>query len=443
MTEGLDQVVRDFLVESQENLERLDSEFVVLENDPNNKELLASIFRTIHTIKGSAGFLDLTNLEQISHAAEDVLAKLRNRSLTLSAEITTVLLHAVDCIKSILVHIEKTGEEGQHNMQAVTEDLKAIVEGQRSSEVVQELTVLPSPHPSQEGNNTGPEVPGIRQEGNAETVLAVQEEEQDEAKKAERVAETMEPTLSSVEDSRLHVDLGVLDQLMNLTGELVLSRNRVVQFAGAETIDSQAFRPVAQRLNTVVSELQETMLKTRMQPVKKVFGVLPRLVRDLSKAHGKEVELRMEGQNTELDRTLLAAIKDPLTHLVRNAIDHGIEAPDVRKQQGKSPTGTIVIHAYHKGGQIHIDISDDGAGIDLDHVKAKAIKERMITPQQAEDLSEREILHLIFRPGFSTSDTVTSISGRGVGMDVVKKNLDRIGGIIDIHTELRWRDDYG
>jgi two-component system chemotaxis sensor kinase CheA len=220
--------------------------------------------------------------------------------------------------------------------------------------------------------------------------------------------------------------------LMNLTGELVLSRNQVVQFANE--LDERNFRVISQRMNVVVSELQETVMKTRMQPIKKVFGMLPRLVRDLSKLNGKDIQLRMEGQNTELDRTLLEAVKDPLTHLVRNAIDHGIEPPDVRKKQGKSPKGTVSIHAYHEGGQVNIEISDDGAGIDSQQIKAKIIKEEIVTPQRAEELSERELLNMIFRPGFSTAKTVTNISGRGVGMDVVKKNLDQIGGSIEIHT---------
>jgi two-component system chemotaxis sensor kinase CheA len=214
----------------------------------------------------------------------------------------------------------------------------------------------------------------------------------------------------------------------------VLSRNQVIQFASE--IDERNFRAIAQRMSVVVSELQETVMKTRMQQVKKVFGMLPRLVRDLSKLNGKNIRLRMEGQNTELDRTLLEAVKDPLTHLVRNAIDHGIETPDVRKRQGKPPQGTVFIHAYHEGGQVNIEISDDGSGIDIQRIKAKAIREEIVTPQRAEELSERELLNMIFRPGFSTAKTITNISGRGVGMDVVKKNLDQIGGSIEIHTEV-------
>jgi len=457
MAEGIEKILRDFIVESQENLERLDQEFVALEHEPDNKELLGSVFRTIHSIKGGAGFLNLPHLEEVSHRTEDVLTKLRNHSLALDANLTTILFSAVDCIKSIVIHLEKTGEEGEYNMQVVVEDLNNVIAGKRKKKSTASGKRKPTPdptstgsgHASQEGNKIESENLESRQEmierdteAAAQEVLPVSPEVQDEkhkeekmAAKDQKIAETIEHTLSSVEDTRIHVDIGLLDQLMNLTGELVLARNRVIQFASGETIDPQMFGTVSQRLNVVVSELQETMLKTRMQPVRKVFGILPRLVRDLSKAHGKEVELRMEGQDTELDRTLLEALKDPLTHLVRNAIDHGIEAPEVRRQQNKPLTGTIIINAYHEGGQVHIDISDDGAGIDLQQVKAKAINDGIITPQHAENLNERDLLNLLFQSGFSTSETVTSMSGRGVGMDVVKRNLDRIGGTVDIHTE--------
>ena len=422
---GIDRVLSDFIVESQENLERLDHEFVALEHDPNNEELLASIFRTIHTIKGSAGFLNLTNLEQVSHYAEDVLARLREHSLTLNDEMVTSLLHAVDSIKSILLTLEKTGEEGNVDTLEVVMELKKITEqgAEDIAEVlsgVEEKLLSDGLEPDEELNVSSPKT-SSKDSKNEET-----------PGKNAKISEAMEHSLSSVEDTRIHVDVNLLDQLMNLTGELVLSRNQVVQFAS--TIEERNFRAVTQRMNVVVSELQEIVMKTRMQPVKKVFGVFPRLVRDISKLHGKDVQLVMEGQNTELDRTLMEGIKDPLTHLVRNALDHGVESPGVRRQLGKPPSATIFIRAYHEGGQVIVEIEDDGAGMDVERIKAKAVREQLISPQQAEEMSERNIINLIFRPGFSTAETVTSISGRGVGMDVVKKNLDKIGGIIDIHS---------
>ena len=432
---GIDRVLSDFIVESQENLERLDHEFVALEHDPHNEELLASIFRTIHTIKGSAGFLNLSNLEQVSHYAEDVLAKLREHSLTLSDEIVTTLLSAVDCIKSILVALEKTGDEGNVDILHVVVKLKKIADNKAEAPKKHAPVSPPQPQPAVSAS------PDFIEEDEEERFHEEIAPEQDVKPKPEEIkaaketkpADAQDHAVASVEDTRIHVDVRLLDQLMNLTGELVLARNQVVQFAS--TIDVRDFRAVTQRMNVVVSELQEIVMKTRMQPVKKVFGMFPRLVRDISKQHGKDVQLIMEGQNTELDRTLLEAIKDPLTHLVRNALDHGIESPTERMKTGKPPTAAITIKAYHEGGQVIIEVSDDGAGLNLDKIKAKAIREQIITPQQAGEMSDRNLVNLIFLAGFSTAETVTSISGRGVGMDVVKKNLDKIGGIIDVHTE--------
>ena len=428
MANGIDRVLSDFIVESQENLERLDHEFVALEHDPDNEELLASIFRTIHTIKGSAGFLNLTNLEQVSHYAEDVLAKLREHSLDLSEDIITTLLNSVDCIKTILFNLEKTGEEGEQDVLEIVMSLRNIAGGSESSSPPISLK------DESESIELSQEVVEESSGESQESVPPNHAQKMHKKTKEAKLAETLDHTLPSVEDNRIHVDVRLLDQLMNLTGELVLSRNQVVQLAS--TIDQRNFRAITQRMNVVVSELQETVMKTRMQPVRRVFGIFPRLVRDMSKLHGKNVQLVMEGQNTELDRTLIEGIKDPLTHIVRNAIDHGIEPPEIRQRLEKPATGTICIKAYHEGGQVVIEISDNGAGMDLGKIKAKAIRERIITPQQAEEMSERSLVNLIFRPGFSTAETVTSISGRGVGMDVVKRNLDRIGGIIDSTTEI-------
>lgn len=434
MLQETDRVLRDFLIESQENLEHLDHEFVALEHDPNNEELVADIFRTIHTIKGGAGFLNLVKLEQVSHHAEDVLARVRAHTLTLNSDMITVLLNAVDFIKSILYHLETEEEEGTEDAELIVTKLKQIAEGEKIQEAGSESAPVSKPPEGRE------DTVSIAEEKEPELVLQQKPQEllskqgvQEEDLTSQKVQEQVEQQISTLEETRIHVDVDLLDQLMNLTGELVLARNQVVQLAGRS--NDKSLRAVSQRMNVVVSELQETVMKTRMQPIKKVFGAFPRLVRDLSKMHGKDVQLSMEGQTTELDRTLIESIKDPLTHLVRNAIDHGIESPRVRKKLGKLTTATIFIKAYHEGGLVNIEVSDDGAGIDLERVKAKAIKEGLITPHQAEEMSERNLLSLLFRPGFSTAEKITKISGRGVGMDVVKKNLDRIGGSFDIQTK--------
>ena len=438
MSEGLDRVLRDFVIESQENLERLDHEFVALEQEPENTDLLADIFRIIHTIKGSAGFLNLVLLEQVSHHAEDVLSKLREGSLTLDSDITTVLLNAVDCIKSILVFVEKDGQEGEHETQNVLKSLKCVAEKSKlspeeraASKPCAEIVGLAAFQ--QEQYEPAP-LEQIQEDASIPSPTLEPASRPEGQKAKSTISEILEHSLSSAEESRIHVDVELLDQLMNLTGELVLARNQVVQLAGKS--EEKALRAVSQRMNVIVSELQETVMKTRMQPIKKVFGMFPRLVRDLSKMHGKNVQLIMEGQTTELDKTLIEGIKDPLTHLVRNAIDHGIELPVVREKYGKPPAAKIFIRAFHEGGLVHIEVSDDGAGVDVPQVKAKAIQEGLISPQQAEEMGERNLLSLIFRPGFSTAEKITKISGRGVGMDVVKKNLDRIGGSIDVQTEI-------
>ena len=432
MNEGLDRVLRDFVMESQENLERLDHEFVALEQDPSNTDLLGDIFRIIHTIKGSAGFLSLVNLEQVSHHTEDVLSKLREGALRLNSDITTVLLSAVDTIKSILLTIEKTGQEEDHQIEPVLTALKSIAE--KSRNLPDELK--PAKPPSAE--KTPPPASPSKLLRPPETLSNNHILEDSSAPitgdtSAKSASEIIERTLSSVEESRIHVDVALLDQLMNLTAELVLARNQVVQLSAKS--EEKNLRPIAQRMNVVVTELQETVMKTRMQPIKKVFGMFPRLVRDLSMMQGKNVQLVMEGQATELDKTLIEAIKDPLTHLVRNSIDHGVEASNVRERLGKPPTAKIQIRAFHEAGLVHIEVSDDGAGIDLQRVKTKAIQQGLVTPQQAEEMSDRQLISLIFRPGFSTAEQITKISGRGVGLDVVKRNLDRIGGTIDVQTE--------
>ncbi len=433
MIQGIDQVLRDFLVESLENLEQLDQNFVALEHDPANKELLSEIFRTIHSIKGGAGFLQLQQLEQISHQAEEVLARVRNHSLALNSDIITTLLHAADTIKTILLNLEQSGQEGEHTMADIIQELKDVAEGKQIAKSDRQSAAEP------DNSEAGQDVPR-GQENSVQEMFSTASDVHKEQEETTPVtvppdSETNGHIVASGDETRIHVDVGLLDQLMNLTGELVLARNRVVQFVSDAEINRQQFRSVAQRLNMVVSELQEAMLKTRMQPVKKVFGILPRLVRDLSTSNRKEVDLQIKGQDTELDRTLIEAIKDPLTHLVRNAMDHGLESPDERQRQGKPANGKITVNAYHEGGQVHIEIADDGVGIDLDRVKAKALTNGLITAQQAEEIGARELLNLVFRPGFSTSLRVTKLSGRGVGMDVVKRNLDRIGGTVDVHTE--------
>ena len=423
MSEALDHILQEFLVELQENLERLDRGFVGLEQNPGDKELLADIFRTVHGIKGSAGFLNLSRLERIAHAAEDVLGKLREGTLSSNELIINILLEAVDSIRAILRYLEQSGDEGEYELHDLILSLQQISQGQ-------------VPQPESQGDPVTEEEHTMAPTEELRTPDLLQKTKSGNTKSPPihaSTTESPEANLAGIEDSRIHVDVTMLDHLMNLTGELVLSRNQVLRMATDS--GENHWMNAAQRLNGIVSELQESMMKTRMQELRKVFGLFPRLVRDVSKQRGKDVQLDMEGHQTELDRSLIEALRTPLMHLVRNAIDHGLETPDIRRQEGKNPKGSILIRAYHDSGQVNIDISDDGAGIDLDLVRQKALQKGIFRKENIEQVSDEKLLDVIFQPGFSTAETVTELSGRGVGMDAVKRHLNRIGGTIEIDTE--------
>jgi two-component system chemotaxis sensor kinase CheA len=409
-----DEILNDFLVECSEGLGRLDQDFVVLEKEPSNTALIGSIFRTIHTIKGTCGFLGLPKLENVAHGTENILSKMRDGKMSVTSETITILLEAVDNIKEIMAHIEQKRKEPEKNYDFIRQKLDALLNGQAASAPVATAAAAAAPPPPQEGITVPPSPPSQAKPEPAKAEPA--------AVSADRGHTASESTI------RVHID--ILDKLMNLVGELVLARNQLVQRVRER--DDVVYANSAQRLNLVTTELQDAVMKTRMQPIKNVWDKFPRVVRDLSKSQGKDVELVMEGEDTELDRTLLEAIKDPLTHMVRNTVDHGIESPEVRRERGKPVKGTLHLKAYHGGGQIIVEIKDDGGGINVDKVKKKAIEKGLITQERADRMSEREALDLIFLPGLSTAEKVTNVSGRGVGMDVVKTNIEKIGGSLEI-----------
>ena len=421
------------MIESNENLAQLDQEFVELEQRPNDQTLLSSIFRTIHTIKGTCGFLGFEILEAITHRAENMLSQLREGQRQLTPGLTTLLLETVDIVKNILAEIETSGAEGSETYDELRNRLQAACDGQDPEETaVGEASVG---GPSE--NQADPDEPGG--EAADQTVA-------DEApNEASQLDETPAPkeavagarkapaeTRSSVADSTIRVHVGVLDKLMNLVGELVLARNQVLQYTSTQ--EDTGFTATSQRLNLITTELQANVMKTRMQPIGVVWNKFPRVVRDLGHAAGKQIDLEMEGAETELDKTIIEAIKDPLTHIVRNSCDHGIEKPDERIAKGKSARGKLTMRAYHEGGQVNIEIADDGAGIDSQKLKQKAVQKGLVPVDQAERMSEREMHNLIFLPGLSTAQKVTNVSGRGVGMDVVKTNIEKIGGSIDLQS---------
>jgi two-component system chemotaxis sensor kinase CheA len=401
-------VIREFLIESHENLSRLDQELVELEKRPQDTALLASIFRTIHTIKGTCGFFAFSTLERITHEAETLLSQLRDGKRKLTPSLISLVLETVDATRKVLAAIEASGEEGPERFEDIAERLRLAAQSPVDVE-------------NQGGADSTPPLP-------AEAQGAMGSSETAEGSKPE---ETVVKS-SAVADANIRVGVGLLDKLMDLVGELVLTRNQILQF-NTEREDA-ALNTTSQRLNLITTELQEGVMKTRMQPIGMVWNKLPRVVRDMAVALGKQIRLEMDGADTELDRTIIEAIKDPLVHLVRNACDHGIEPPEVRARAGKPPNGRLTLRAYHEGGQVNIEIGDDGGGIDVARVKQKAVERGLLRSEQAEKLSDREALNLIFLPGFSTAQTVTNVSGRGVGMDVVKSNIEKIGGVVDVFS---------
>ncbi|MGE0877128.1 MAG: chemotaxis protein CheW [Acidimicrobiia bacterium] len=477
-----EELLNEFLIESFENLDRLDHDFLELEREPGSREILASIFRTIHTIKGTCGFLGFSRLESVAHVGETLLGKLRDGLLAVNADITSTLLTMVDAIRTMLQNIEGSGAEGEEDYAELVAKLTLLYNGESLDQLAQlppeELPAPPSPVAvdapeimrsrlggmlvdaglctaesviealrAQEGGdrrrlgeilvakghlsvNQVLEVMGEREERHAE-----------EVQKVRLGAATIPPVnehgpMRSVADSSVRVDVALLDGLIDLVGELVLARNQLVQLTGMSASKDNTAGTAAQRVSHITSELQERVMKTRMQPVNAVWGKLPRVVRDLSVSCGKQVRVEMEGQDVELDKTIVEAIKDPLTHLVRNSVDHGIESPEVRLENGKPAEGVLSLRAFHEGGKVIMEITDDGGGIDPDKVKRKALERNIITADQAEAMSEQEAINLIFLPGFSTAEKVTNVSGRGVGMDVVKTNIEKIGGSLDVHSKL-------
>jgi two-component system, chemotaxis family, sensor kinase CheA len=440
--EGLEEIIAEFLVESHENLDQLDGALVALEQDPTSRELLGRIFRTIHTIKGTTGFLEFGRLEALTHAGENLLSKLRDGELGLSAEITGVLLTMVDAIRSLLAAIESTGQEGEADHTELIATLTRLQQGGAAATAGRHE----QPETSSPSSPVG-EV--IVEHGGAtpdDVTLAVTAQDVGDARPIGEILVSQGATTPgevslalevqeerrSVADGSIRVDVERLDWLMRLMGELVLTRNQSVDYATASR-DATLMR-ASSRLNLITSELQEVVLKMRMQPIDHVWNKLPRVIRDLSATCGKTVRLEMEGRDTELDKTILETVKDPLTHLVRNAVDHGIEPPEVRRAAGKHEQGLLSLRAFHEGGQVNIEIQDDGAGMDPSLIAAKARERGLVSPEQLARMTEREITNLIFLPGFSTAATVTNVSGRGVGMDVVKSNLEKIGGTIDVRS---------
>jgi two-component system chemotaxis sensor kinase CheA len=451
----MNEVIREFLIETHENLAQLDLDLVTLEKDPTERETLARAFRTLHTVKGTAGFLGLQKLQGVAHAAENLLSRLRDGVLIFNPEIATALLAVVDAVRQMLAKVEETETDGDGDFSSLIQTLERLKEagvrqksGTRSQESgarspaaevegqaaeVSQSTKELEPVDSTRTPPPSMVIPGIE----ATTTVAPAPEIPVSASAGfgdQRAGAADTRAGSAVSDSTIRVDVGLLDKLMTLVGELVLARNQIMQSSAGR--EDTALLGTMQRLNRLTSELQAGVMKTRMQPISNIWSKFPRVVRDMALACGKQARLEMEGQDTELDKTIIEAIRDPLTHLIRNAVDHGIEPPPERLARGKAAEGRLALHAFHEGGKVIIEIADDGGGIDPQRIRAKAIQARLVRPEQAERLNDRELVNLIFLPGFSTADKVTQFSGRGVGMDVVRTHIEKIGGQVTIDSQL-------
>ena len=448
----IDEDVREFLIEGYEYLNQIEEDLVALEQSNSDPEVMNRIYRSLHTIKGNSGFLGVEKLESVAHAGENLLSRLRDRTIAMTPEITSALLSTIDAVRSHMEALETTGQESPI---AHTELLDRLHQLQESGGAIP----YPSGTPSENG------IASLHAKSTAAIPEVVAQEPETSDLTAELLcvddallsidelplpAITNNPTeqLTAVDtegdkfkisDAAIRVDVGLLDKLMNLVGELVLCRNQILEFANTQTVNAETddtLKSVSSRLNLVTSELQEGVMKTRMQPIKTIWNKFPRVVRDTAFALGKQVQLEMEGEETELDKTLIEAIANPLTHLVRNCLDHGIETSEVRAAKGKPAVGRLLLRAYHESGQVNIEISDDGGGIDPDRIRSKAVQKGMFSAVDAARMSDREALNLIFMPSFSTVEKITNISGRGVGMDVVQTNIEKISGTIDLHSQV-------
>jgi two-component system chemotaxis sensor kinase CheA len=405
----MDDLLQEFLTETNESLNLVDAELVRFEQEPNNGKILGNIFRLVHTIKGTCGFLALPRLETLAHAAESLMGKFRDGA-PVTAEAVTVILSTIDRIKAILDEIAAQQQEPAGGDGDLIDLLGRLARGENAA---------PQPAPPAEPEKSDKAAPE----------KAVFEKVVPEKTLPERAEEERGDRLAN---HSIRVNVDTLDHLMTTVSELVLTRNQLLEIV--RRYEDSDFKVPLQRLSSVTAELQEGVMKTRMQPIGNAWQKLPRVVRDLCAELGKDIELELRGADTELDRQVLELVKDPLTHLVRNCADHGIESPDERLAAGKTSKGTIRLSACHQGGHIIIEIADNGRGLDLAAIKAKAREKNLASEAELAAKSEAEICNYIFAPGFSTAARVTNISGRGVGMDVVRNNIEQIGGTVDLKS---------
>jgi two-component system chemotaxis sensor kinase CheA len=434
------EIVESFLVESKEIVDSLDLDLIELEKNPTDENLLNKVFRSFHTIKGSSGFLNLTKLTALTHRCEDILNKLRRKEAELNSEIMDSILIGYDKMKELLQSIENNHNEDV-DIESVITKLQSTLNGisnRQEESSAQQVEEKPRRGRKKKNDKKNVEV---------KTSEVIKEQKESVESKTSKVTEQKtESENNSSEnkkaDNTIRVDVEKLDDLLNMVSELVLGRNRLAQinldvsreFEGTQL--ARELEDTTKLIDMMTNELQQLVMKTRMVKIGKVFNKYPRLVRDLSKTANKKINLIIEGEETELDKTLIEEINDPLVHIIRNSIDHGIEKEEDRIKAGKNPVGTIKLKAEHEGNNILITIEDDGKGIDPEVIKSKAISKGLILKEKADELSKQDLLNLIFLPGFSTAEVVTNISGRGVGMDVVKTNVTKLRGMINLESTI-------
>ncbi|MCL6495558.1 MAG: chemotaxis protein CheA [Ignavibacterium sp.] len=432
------EIVESFLVESKEIVDSLDLDLIELEKNPTDENLLNKVFRSFHTIKGSSGFLNLTKLTALTHRCEDILNKLRKKEATLNSEIMDSILIGYDKMKELLQSIENNHNEDVE-LEGVITKLQAVLNGISNKQ--QESFA----QHAEEKPRRGRKKKNDKKNAEVKTSEVIKEQKESIDSKTSQVTEQKtetenNPSENKKADNTIRVDVEKLDDLLNMVSELVLGRNRLAQinldvsreFEGTQL--ARELEDTTKLIDMMTNELQQLVMKTRMVKIGKVFNKYPRLVRDLSKTANKKINLIIEGEETELDKTLIEDINDPLVHIIRNSIDHGIENEEDRIKAGKNPVGTIKLKAEHEGNNIIIKIEDDGKGIDPEVIKSKAISKGLISKEKADELSKQDLLNLIFLPGFSTAEVVTNISGRGVGMDVVKTNVTKLRGMINLES---------
>ena len=470
----MQEILEDFLVEAFELVEQIDHDLVELESNPEDLELLNRIFRVAHTVKGSSSFLNFDVLTKLTHHMEDVLNKARHGELKITPDIMDVVLESIDRMKTLLNSIRDNGNDSAIGMdiEPICAKLTAISEGNVSAvasaseepkvepKVEPKEEVVPAtPEPSAEPDVDVNQLSDSEVEAEIERLLKVRKAE-DQARRAQK-QKSATPTAPKPAtetggekkvpasggggggmDQTIRVEVKRLDHLMNLIGELVLGKNRLLKIYDdvEERYEGEKFleelNQVVSQLSIITTDVQLAVMKTRMQPIAKVFNKFPRVVRDLSRELGKQIELEIMGEETELDKSIVEEIGDPIMHMIRNSCDHGVEDPATRKANGKPEKGVVQLKAYNEGNHIVVEITDDGKGLDASGLKMKALEKNFITEKEAKQMTDKEAFALIFKPGFSTAAKVTNVSGRGVGMDVVKTNIEKLNGVIEIDSEL-------